>query len=166
MSSPFTEKVELTGHIIDSLLLPKVLDCVTAAGGAFRIEKITIGQARKDPSYALVEVSAPTEEKLEQILATIADHGAVPVVKQDCRLVAADIAGVFPEGFYSTTNQRTEIRLGGEWVELQDQEMDCGILLDAAQGTAHCRAMTDVKVGEMYVVGHAGVRVHPHGRET
>ena len=49
MSSDFTEKVELTGHIIDSLLLPKVLDCVTAAGGAFRIEKITIGQARKDP---------------------------------------------------------------------------------------------------------------------
>ena len=165
MSSPFTEKVELTGHIIDSLLLPKVLDCVTAAGGAFRIEKITIGQARKDPSYALVEVSAPTEEKLEQILATIADHGAVPVVKQDCRLVAADIAGAFPEGFYSTTNQRTEIRLAGQWVEVQDQEMDCGLLVDSS-GSARCRAMTDVQVGEQYVVGHAGVRVHPQGRET
>ncbi len=165
MASEFTEKVELTGHIIDSLLLPKVLDCVTAAGGAFRIEKITIGQARKDPSYALVEVSAPSEEKLEQILATIADHGAMPVVKQDCRLVAADIAGAFPEGFYSTTNQRTEIRLAGQWVELQDQEMDCGILVDSS-GSARCRAMTDVLVGEQYVVGHAGVRVHPHGRET
>ncbi|MCE9527531.1 MAG: TIGR00300 family protein [Planctomycetales bacterium] len=165
MSSPFTEKVELTGHIIDSLLLPKVLDCVTAAGGAFRIEKITIGQARKDPSYALVEVSAPTEEKLEQILATIADHGAVPVVKQDCRLVAADIAGAFPEGFYSTTNQRTEIRLAGQWVEVQDQEMDCGLLVDSS-GSARCRAMTDVQIGEQYVVGHAGVRVHPPERET
>ncbi|MBC7855403.1 MAG: TIGR00300 family protein [Pirellulaceae bacterium] len=165
MASEFTEKVELTGHIIDSLLLPKVLDCVTAAGGAFRIEKITIGQARKDPSYALVEVSAPNEEKLEQILATIADHGAMPVVKQDCRLVAADIAGAFPEGFYSTTNQRTEIRRDSQWVELQDQEMDCGILVDSS-GSARCRAMTDVLVGEQYVVGHAGVRVHPHGRET
>ena len=164
--SGFTEKVELTGHIIDSLLLPKVLDCVTAAGGAFRIEKITIGQARKDPSYALVEISAPTEAKLEQILATIADHGAMPVVKQDCRLVAADIAGAFPEGFYSTTNQRTEVRLAGQWVELQDQEMDCGILVDVAAGSARCRAMTDVRIGEQYVVGHAGVRVHPHGREA
>ena len=165
MSSDFTEKVELTGHIIDSLLLPKVLDCVTAAGGAFRIEKIAIGQARKDRSYALVEISAPSEEKLEQILATIADHGAMPVVKQDCRLVAADIAGAFPEGFYSTTNQRTEVRLGSEWVELQDQEMDCGILVDSS-GSARCRAMTDVQIGEQYVVGHAGVRVHPHGREA
>ena len=165
MASEFTEKIELTGHIIDSLLLPKVLDCVTAAGGAFRIEKITIGQARKDPSYALVEVSAPSDEKLAQILKTIADHGAIPVVKQDCRLVAADIAGAFPEGFYSTTNQRTEIRQGGQWVELQDQEMDCGILVDSS-GSARCRAMTDVQTGEQYVVGHAGVRVHPHGRET
>src|SRR5687768_4673965 len=166
MANEFTEKVELTGHIIDSLLLPKVLDCVTAAGGAFRIEKITIGQARKDPSYALVEVSAPSEEKLDQILSTIADHGAIPVVKQDCRLVAADIAGAFPEGFYSTTNQRTEIRLGEQWIEVADQEMDCGIVVDPQARTARCQAMTDVKVGELYVVGHAGVRVHPQAREA
>ena len=166
MASEFTERVELTGHIIDSLLLPKVLDCVTAAGGAFRIEKITIGQARKDPSYALVEVRAPSEEKLTQILKTIADHGAIPVVKQDCRLVAADIAGAFPEGFYSTTNQRTEVRLAGQWIEVQDQEMDCGIVVDSAGPIACCRAMTDVQIGEQYVVGHAGVRVHPQGRET
>src|SRR5262245_56959030 len=90
-TGPFLEQVELSGHIIDSLLLPKVLDCVTAAGGAFKIEKISIGQARSDPSYALIEISAPTEEKLEHVLATIADHGAVPIVNQDCRLVAADI---------------------------------------------------------------------------
>lgn len=166
MTSEYVEKVELTGHIIDSLLLPKVLDCVTAAGGAFRIEKITIGQARKDPSYALVEVRAPSDEKLAQILKTIADHGAIPVVKQDCRLVAADIAGAFPEGFYSTTNQRTEVRLAGQWIEVQAQEMDCGIVVNSAAQTARCRAMTDVQIGEQYVVGHAGVRVHPQGRET
>src|SRR5205823_3740507 len=82
-----------------------------------------------------------------QILKTIADHGAIPVVKQDCRLVAADIAGAFPEGFYSTTNQRSEIRHGGQWTLVADQEMDCGILVDAAAGTARCRAMTDVHTG-------------------
>ena len=30
-------EVELRGHIIDSLLLPKILDVVTSRGGAFRI---------------------------------------------------------------------------------------------------------------------------------
>src|SRR6187397_3605253 len=92
-TSPHVERVELAGHIIDSLLLPKVLDFITAAGGAFRIEKITIGHDRRDPSYALIEVSAPSAERLQQILADIADHGATPLHTQDARLINADIAG-------------------------------------------------------------------------
>ena len=49
--------------------------------------------------------------------------------------------GAFPEGFYSTTNQRTEVRLGGEWVEVADQEMDCGVVVDrvAQSRPAACR---------------------------
>src|SRR5262245_56500263 len=161
----FVERVELAGHIIDSLLLPKVLDFITAAGGSFRIEKIAIGHDRSDPSYALIEVRAPSEERLQQILADIADHGATPLQGQDARLVAADIAGAFPEGFYSTTNQRTEVRIGGRWIEVQNQEMDCGVLVNSTADTASCQAMTDVKIGEQYVVGHAGVRVLPEARE-
>src|SRR4051812_14570090 len=159
------ERVELAGHIIDSLLLPKVLDFITAAGGSFRIEKISIGHDRSDPSYALIEVHAPSAERLQQILADIADHGATPVQTQDARLVKADIAGAFPEGFYSTTNQRTEVRIGGRWIEVQNQEMDCGVLVDSAGSAARCQAMTDVRTGEEYVVGHAGVRVLPEARE-
>src|SRR5436190_15066999 len=165
-SDGFVERVELAGHIIDSLLLPKVLDFITAAGGSFRIEKISIGHDRSDPSYALIEVRAPSAERLQQILADIADHGATPVQGQDARLVAADIAGAFPEGFYSTTNQRTEVRIGGRWIEVQGQEMDCGVVVDAAEGAARCQAMTDVKRGEQYVVSHAGVRVLPEARGT
>src|SRR5881275_2439351 len=99
------EEIEVRGHIIDSLMLPKILDCITSGGGSFLIKRITIGQARQDPSYALVEVRAPSEEQLRTIIAQIGDHGAVPTAINDCRLVAADIAGAFPEGFYSTTNQ-------------------------------------------------------------
>ena len=180
ISDGFVERVELSGHIIDSLLLPKVLDHITAAGGRFQIEEITVGQARRDPSFAVIAVHAPSAERLAQILADIADHGAVPVDSQDARLVTADIAGAFPEGFYSTTNQRTEVRLGGQWIEVQDQEMDCGILVtptrsvsegSVARGanegpSARCIAMTDVQLGQQFVVGHAGVRVHPQQREA
>jgi lysine-ketoglutarate reductase/saccharopine dehydrogenase-like protein (TIGR00300 family) len=165
-SDGFVERVELAGHIIDSLLLPKVLDFITAAGGSFRIEKISIGHDRSDPSYALIEVRAGTKARLEQILADIADHGATPLHSQDVRLVTADIGGAFPEGFYSTTNQRTEVRIGGKWIEVQNQEMDCGVLVDPSAGTARCQAMTDVRVGEQYIVGHAGVRILPEAREA
>ena len=31
---PFSDEVEVSGHIIDSLILPKILDCITSAGGS------------------------------------------------------------------------------------------------------------------------------------
>jgi lysine-ketoglutarate reductase/saccharopine dehydrogenase-like protein (TIGR00300 family) len=158
------EEVEVVGHIIDSLILPKVLDTITASGGSFRIAKITVGQARQDPSYALVEVRAGSAELLEQILAQIADHGAVRTTTQDCRLMAADMDGAFPEAFYSTTNQRTEVRIGGQWIEVADQEMDCGIVVDAARKSARCVPMIEVRKGMSIVAGHAGVRVFPVDR--
>ena len=161
---PYVEEVEVAGHIIDSLILPKVLDSIMSGGGSFRIAKITVGQARHDPSYALVEVAAPSPEILEAILAQIADHGAVPTTKQDCRLVDADMDGAFPEAFYSTTNQRTEVRLGDKWVEVADQEMDCGVLVDKTQQSARCLPMIDVRRGMLLVTGHAGVRVFPPER--
>ena len=80
----------------------------------------------------------------------------------------ADIDGAFPEGFYSTTNQRTEVRLKQHWITVADQEMDCGIVVErsaAIARTARCIAMTDVKRGMQIVVGHAGVRVFPEERK-
>jgi len=160
------EEVQISGHIIDSLILPKVLDLITAGGGSFRIKKISIGQARNDPSFALVEVRTPTAQQLSDILAQIADHGAVPTTVQDCHLVAADMAGAFPEGFYSSTNQRTEVRIDGQWIEVSEQEMDCGVMVDLQKKSARCVAMTEVEKGALFIVGHAGVRVFPQERNA
>ncbi len=157
----FEEEVELRGHIIDSLILPKVLDTITAGGGTFEIRQIAIGTGRNDPSYAVLKVCAATEEELGEILAQISDHGAVPTAGHDCRLADADMDGAFPEGFYSTTNQRTEIRLDGQWIEVADQEMDCGVVVDPSGPTARCVPMIDIRRGMQVVVGHAGVRVFP-----
>jgi len=163
-SGPWVEEVEIRGHIIDSLILPKVLDCITTGGGSFRIKNINIGQDRADPSFAAIDVRAETDEILQQILAQIADHGAVPTANHDCQLVAADLEGAFPEGFYSTTNQRTEIRRDGQWLSVADQEMDCGITLDPKTSQARCMPMSEVERGMPIVVGHLGTRVFPHQR--
>jgi lysine-ketoglutarate reductase/saccharopine dehydrogenase-like protein (TIGR00300 family) len=160
----YVEEVQIAGHIIDSLILPKVLDLITTAGGTFRIKRITIGQARSDPSFALIEVGAASARLLADILGQISDHGAVPTAQQDCQLVAADLAGAFPEGFYSSTNQRTEVRIDGRWIEAAEQEMDCGIAVDLQRQRARCVAMNDVVAGTMFVVGHGGVRVFPQER--
>src|SRR5262249_57806407 len=107
------------------------------------------------------EVRAPNAEVLEDILGAIHEHGATPVNAQDCAFVPADMDGAFPENFYSTTSFRTQVRLGGEWVEVEDQEMDCGILIDPEGAAARCIAMADVRKGDRIVVGRQGLRVFP-----
>lgn len=155
------EEVEVRGHIIDSLILPKVLDEITSAGGQFVIKDIAIGHDRSDPSFALIEVRAENAEELAAILAQIADHGATATSAGDVELAAADSDGVFPEGFYSSTNQRTEVRVDGVWRPVDRQEMDCGVTVDRTTGKAKCVPMSDVRQGMPIVVGHQGVRVLP-----
>jgi lysine-ketoglutarate reductase/saccharopine dehydrogenase-like protein (TIGR00300 family) len=155
------EEVEIQGHIIDSLILPKVLDEILTHGGAYVVKDFRIGQRQTDPSYARIEVRAPTAETLQEILDTIHDHGAVPTSPQECTIVLADMDGAFPEDFYSTTNYRTQIRLGGEWIDVEDQEMDCGIVVDPEGAAARCLAMADVRKGDRLVVGRQGLRVFP-----
>jgi lysine-ketoglutarate reductase/saccharopine dehydrogenase-like protein (TIGR00300 family) len=159
------EEVELQGHIIDSLILPKVLDEIIGQGGRFEFKKVKIGHARTDASYARIQVSADTPDRLQEILRRISDHGATPVHMSDAVFVNADLDGAFPDGFYSTTNQRTEVRVRGRWIPVDDQEMDCGILVDESAESARCVAMCRVERGQRIVVGHRGVRVSPLERE-
>jgi lysine-ketoglutarate reductase/saccharopine dehydrogenase-like protein (TIGR00300 family) len=155
------EEVELQGHIIDSLLLPKVLDEILTHGGSYVIKEIRLGQRQVDPSFARLEVRADSSQRLEEILAAIHDHGAMPTTARDCDYERADMDGAFPEDFYSTTNYRTQVRLSAQWVDVDDQEMDCGIVLDLAQKKARCIPMVHVKKGDPIVVGRQGLRVMP-----
>ncbi|MBI3409905.1 MAG: TIGR00300 family protein [Planctomycetes bacterium] len=155
------EEVELQGHIIDSLLLPKVLDEILTRGGNFTLRDIRIGQEQSDPSYARIDIRAPSDNVLEDILDAIHDHGAVPISTHDCEFEPADMDAAFPEHFYSSTNYRTQVRIKGEWVEVEDQEMDCGILLDRENKAARCIPMTQVRKGDPIVVGRQGLRVFP-----
>ena len=158
------EEVEVRGHIVDSLLLPKILDRILQMGGSFEIRECEIGARRVDPSYARIAIRAASAAELDEILGDLVEHGATAVDPEDAKVVLADIAGAFPENFYSTTNQQTQIRRSGRWIEVADQEMDCGIAIDPVSGAARCLAMTEVTLGMPVIVGHEGVRVIPVAR--
>ena len=91
-----TEEIEVRGHIVDSLILPKILDRILQAGGSFEIRECTIGSRRVDPSYARVAVKADSQEALDEILADLIEHGATPVHLTDAVIVPADMAGRVP----------------------------------------------------------------------
>ena len=71
-----SETIELRGHIIDSLTLPKVLDQILVRGASFNIVDFKIGQKRVDPSSARIEVTAQSREQLDELIARLREQGA------------------------------------------------------------------------------------------
>jgi hypothetical protein len=67
----------MDGHILDSLLLPKVLDLIIAGGGEYTIEEIQIGRTRHDPSHARIAIDAADQARLESIVVESCQHGAI-----------------------------------------------------------------------------------------
>ena len=109
-----SETIELRGHIIDSLILPKVLDEIIARGSTFKIGEIRIGEQRTDQSFARIEVTAPVADELDELILRLRQHGAEVTEKKSVQLAAAPADGVYPQGFYVTTNQQTFVQLE-EW---------------------------------------------------
>ena len=162
----FSETVELRGHIIDSLILPKVLDAIITSGGEFKIGEIKIGQNRADQSYARVEVSAPTSEALDDLILRLRQHGAEALEKKQAQFAVAPANGVFPHDFYVTTNQQTFVRVGKRELEVQPAMIDSGVAIDRETRTARAVKFYDVRKGDEIVIGHQGVRVVPLQRST
>ena len=75
--------------------------------------------------------------------------------------LARAMDGVFPEGFYSTSNLPTEVLIGDRWVTVENIEMDCAIAVDAKAGRAWTIVFQGAKRGMDVVVGYEGVRVTP-----
>ncbi len=155
------EDVEIRGHLIDSLMMPRIMDDIMDLDGEFEVLSFEVGHMKDDPSHAVMRIFGRDAGHLEELLTAITAHGVVAVRPQDAVLEAAEMDGVFPQGFYSTTNLDTLVRVKGDWMRVEHSEMDCGIRVDVEAGTAETVAMGDVKAGEFYVTGHKGVRVLP-----
>ena len=155
------ETVLISGHIIDSLVLAKVLDIILMMGGTFDIKDVHIGKTREEPSRARIVIRATSKTLLDDILKTIQPHGASVEREADCQLQPAPADGVFPDEFYATTHLATQIRLSGLWVDVEGIEMDLGICVDPSRKVARAVPMAAVHRGEQVVVGREGVRVTP-----
>jgi lysine-ketoglutarate reductase/saccharopine dehydrogenase-like protein (TIGR00300 family) len=157
----YQETVLINGHIIDSLVLAKVLDIILMMGGTFDIEDVQIGKTREDPSRARIVIRATSTALLNDILTAIQPHGASVEREADCRSAVASSDGVFPEDFYATTHLPTQIRLKGQWVDVDRIEMDLGVLVDELNVMVRAIPMGEVRRGDRIVVGREGVRVLP-----
>jgi len=153
-----TETVELEGHIVDSLLLAKVLDLILESEADYKITSFELGRTNVDPSRAVIEVSMEDDAALDALLEELQVHGVNRTGQGDAVLVTCDIDGVLPAGFYASTNLATDVRIDGRWRAVENPEMDCGIVVRDA--SVRTEAMHRVHAGDRVVIGFSGVRVH------
>ena len=154
---PVTETLEIRGHLMDTGVLAVVLDDVLAYGGDYVIDRLDVGRAHSDESYARLLVSADDGDALARLLMRLQTHGVNQVDPGEAVLRVVDRDGVFPEDFYSTTNLETVVRLGADWVPVEQPEMDCGLVVE--DGRVRTIPVSDVQAGMRVVCGAGGVKV-------
>ena len=154
-------RLVLKGHIIDSMMLPRVMDLVMDLGGNFNIEELKVGQHKTDTSICRMEVYAGSAQQLDSIVQKARALGATAEDEQPVRTDKVVREGVFPEGFYSTSNLPTEVLIDGAWVPVENIEMDVAIAIDRHARRAWCIVFQEARPGMDVVIGHHGVRVTP-----
>ncbi len=163
-----SEVVHLDGHVVDSLLLAKVLDTIVDAGATYEILELQMGTTTTDPSHVRIRVSAADEAGLDALLAEVQVHGVNREDASDAEFVGAPANGVLPDGFYSTTNLATWARVDGRWIESGRPEMDCALVVvpaaSSGPSTVEMVPMHRVRAGDRVVTGWRGVRVEVPSR--
>ncbi|MDM7934159.1 MAG: TIGR00300 family protein [Methanothrix sp.] len=155
-------EIEMEGHLIDSLILTRALDKIMDMGGEFEIKNFRIGQRKDDTSYVQITVTGDDPSHLDRILLELHALGARLVEREDVRTEIAPADMVVPRGFYSTTNHPTYVRHNGSWIEVENNHMDCLIVL--RDGRAICTPIGHIRKGDRVVIGTSGVRVVPPER--
>ncbi len=158
------KEIELKGHIIDSLILPRVFDTIMDMGGDFDVTEFAIGKKKTEPSYARILIKAKSRKHLDDIIGELIKVGAAVPEIEEAELKPAPKDKTLPDNFYSTTNHPTYLRFDKDWIKAERQEMDLVIVVDTEKKKALCTPVSDVKEGDLVIVGKRGIRVEPPER--
>ena len=158
---PVSDAIKVSGHLMDDGILSAILDDIREYEGDYTIDRFDVGRDAGDTSSATVIVRAEDDESLQRLLMRLQTRGANLVDPGTATLRATEVDGVFPDGFYSTTNLDTDVRIDGRWIAVDNPEMDCGLVVTGEAPDLHVETipMSDVRAGMQVVCGAGGVRV-------
>ena len=130
---PLQERVEAQGHLVDSHIMEQICDTVVEFGGRFEVEQFSFGRTNDDVSTLRLKIDTDDAESMEKILSQLLGLGCSMVDSGEAELFTVERDCCAPEDFYSTTNHKTYVRHGGQWVEVQNQRMDALIVVNEDQ---------------------------------
>jgi lysine-ketoglutarate reductase/saccharopine dehydrogenase-like protein (TIGR00300 family) len=155
------DTVTMEGHLIDSDILRRAMSRIVEEGGQFEVQEFRVGKTNADASFVRLAVSAEDPQVLDRILQGLSYLGAETNIK-DAIFAPAEADGILPDEFYSSTNFDTFVRVSGTWVPVDDQRMDCAIVVRS--GVPTCVKQGQVKAGESVLLRGPGLRAHPPER--
>ena len=133
-------------------------------GGDFDTLEFKAGKHKSSYSYARILVKGKNKTHLQDILDEIIPLGAVPFRLNEVALMPAPENMIFPDNFYSTTNNPTQIFYKKNWIKVKGIMMDKVIVVDTKNNKAQCKPIREVKKGDLIVVGEDGIQVKPPER--
>ena len=110
---PFSEVVEIRGHIIDSMILPSIMDEIMDRGGDFDVQVFEIGRRKDEPSYARLEIRAGSREELDALVDRVGRLGASAVQASQVRTEPAPRMASFP----TSSIRRPTCRRTSSWTK-------------------------------------------------
>lgn len=155
------ETVTMQGHLIDSDILRRAFARIVEEGGDFDIQEFRVGKTNDDVSFIRLGVSAGETAALDRILEHLSYLGGATSTEDAC-FAPAERDGIVPDEFYATSNFETDVRIGGKWLPVADQKMDCALVL--RDGGPTCVKQGRVLEGERVALRGPGIRVRPPER--
>ncbi len=131
----FSQVIEVSGHLIDSLILTKIFDVIMDLKGEFQVLEIKIGKRKKDTSYAKISVQARNQKQLDEILEFVYREGATAKLQKEIKLKKATKNMLMPDNFYSTTNNQTQIFYRKKWILVENVMLDKCIVVNSRWAT-------------------------------
>ena len=163
-----SETVVAEGHLIDSGNFQAILTTIVEHGSEYEILRFDVGRNNAQGSQLTLHLTSDTDERLQDLLSKLSVFGCFVKDTPDAIVRPADMDGAAPDDFYSTTNHRTSVFLGGQWIEVDHQRMDAALVVvtpsPESQGPSpriFCRKLRDIRKGDHIVCGMQGIRVSP-----
>ena len=153
----YSKIIEVKGHLIDSLVLTKIFDSVMDLEGKFEVMKISVGKLKTDESYAKLKIIGKNNAHLNEIITALHREGATTKTQKNCKTKTATRNMVFPDKFYSTTNNHTSIYHNNKWINVDNMMMDKCIIVKGNKAT--CVPIREVRKGDKVLIGEDGIKV-------
>lgn len=149
--------IELRGHLIDSLILAKVIDRIQMSGYNYVIADLQVGMRKHDLSVAQIQIWTPDRAELEALLEQLRLHGAYLVANEEAQFALVTEAGCAPAGSYMRHTPAMEVLYKGYWTAVRGSQAVWVVCLHNHNDWELLRE-DSLKIGDRVLIGQRGLR--------